>query len=108
MSDLTRIRTYPDERDHKGIDWVNTIQFDIKNTFGYRAVGLICDGEVCQWLAYHPDYGDTAKWWPEYEDDGPVWFGHSIYAIANGFKYQDEVALFEWPDELDTDAPLRK
>ena len=101
----TRIRTYP-ERDSVEYDVANQIKWDLKGTFGWRVVGFVDDGEVTQWVAHHDEYSRVVEWWPDFYDE-PVWSGHSIYAFLNGLKYHDEVALFEWPEDLDENAEVQ-
>lgn len=105
MTDATRIRTYPDARKVDGIDTANQIKWDLKGTFGWRAVGFLADGEVVEWVAHHDGHNRVVEWWPDYHDK-PVWSGHSIYAFAKGLEYFDGMALYEWPDELDEDAEV--
>jgi len=101
----TKIRTYPDKKEVNGIDTANQVNWDLKGTFGWRAVGLINDREVYQWIAHHNEINEVVEWWPDYYGE-PIWKKHSIYAFLNGIKYADEMALFEWPDELDENAEL--
>lgn len=105
MTDATRIRTYPDKKKVDGIDTANQIKWDLKGTFGWRAVGLIDGGKVTEWVAYHDEHSRVVEWWPDHYDE-PMWNAHSIYAFINGLKYHDEMALFEWPDELDENAEV--
>lgn len=102
---VTRIRTYPTEKEVDGVDTANQIKFDLKGTFGWRIVVFLCDGEICQWVAHHDEYNRVVEWWPNYYDQ-PSWVGHSIYAFLNGLRYHDEMALVEWPDHLDEDAQV--
>ena len=105
MTEPTRVRTYPTEKEVDGIDTANQIKWDLKGTFGWRAVGVITDGEVVQWIAHHDEHNRVVEWWPDHYDE-PVWNGHSIYAFVSGLEYHDELALFEWPDCLDEDAEV--
>ena len=106
MTEYKRVRTYPNEKKVDGIDTANQVNWDLKGTWGWRAVGLISDGKVVEWIAHHPEINEVVEWWPNFEDE-PVWRKHSIYAFSNGIKYHDEMALFVWPDELDKKAELR-
>lgn len=105
MTDARKIREYPMDRDSVEYDLPNQILFDLKGTFGWRAIGEVYDGKVSEWYAYHNDIQAVVEWWP-YHFEEPVWHQHSIYAFSSALKYADSIALYEWPSELDENAEV--
>lgn len=109
----TTIRTYEDYELEPGIDAANQINWDLKGTFGWRAIaqrGIDTD-EIVDWYAYHDEYNCVVCWWPDFYDE-PVWRKGSIYSFSNPLRESSEsgqhayFTLHEWPDELDEDAEV--
>jgi hypothetical protein len=98
------IRVYPQAED-VDYDLPNQIQWDLKDTWTWRAVALHNpDGEAVEWYGYN---GATGEYWPEYYDD-PVWKRHSVYAFIKHWDEENEYtyALHYWPLDMDPNAEV--
>lgn len=103
-SEAARIRTY-EEKEINGVDVPNQIMWDLRGTFGWRAVAYRNEeGDVVDWFAHHPEINEVVCWWPDYYDN-PVWMKESIYAFVTALEY-GYATLHEWPNDLDEDAEV--
>jgi len=98
------IRVYPpDER--ADFDVPNQIQWDLKDTWTWRAVALHnADGEAFDWYAYNER---TLEYWPNHFDD-PVWHRHSVYAFIKSYDEANDYrfALHYWPVDMNPDVEV--